>query len=758
MSEGSTSIFSRMRERKLFQVVALYLGVGWGLAQVVEFAVDNYDLPRKLLDVSLFLLILGLPAAAVLAWFHGERGQQRVQRGEAAILATLLLLAGVGTYQIASADPGPGKGGRDLSAVVDLGSESVAVLPFGSRLQDAELAWLKQGAAELLTTGLAEVGSIRVVSGQRMFDLMRQEGREDTETIPPDLATRLTRRAGARYMVRGSIYGSAGQLQMRAELIDVRDGTIAATTRADGGDVFALVDRMAADLSSQILGGTIDPSELTSVASVTSRNLEAYRHYLAGIRLQRRFHPAEALEEFERAVALDSTFALAQLRLGSLGFQQGQMGTAARSLAAARRYRDSAPERDRLFLDGILAQVDNDREKARRSLGELVARYPDDKEARFALAGMYNPRDPEKGRLLREGLQLDPLDAAALNELAYFEARLGNFDTADSLVARYVELEPDEPNPLDSRGEILMKAGRHEAAREQFRAAFRMRPDFFIAVEHLAESYAEEGKFEEGTRELQGMIDRSPDAADVGLYLALASLYTESGSLRRAVEALTTAHELAAAHGEQVLDSRSLMSSLPLLISLQDWEGVALRSGQLQAVDAMNPFPSFTRIVVLAEQDSLAEAIEVAQQIRDRVDGSPALAQFAPIVLAALDRELAFYRGDYEASAAAAAAARASGGWPELGSYAELRSLLELGDGKTLEERLGRTESFVGPGETLVAKHRLYYAGRAHELTGDTAEAIESYEQLLTGGWARAVESVPILSDAPRRLEALGGQ
>jgi hypothetical protein len=197
------------------------------------------------------------------------------------------------------------------------------------------------------------------------------------------------------------------------------------------------------------------------------------------------------------------------------------------------------------------------------------------------------------------------------------------------------------------------------------------------------------------------------------------------------------------------------MGTLPFLIALQDWEGVDRRTRQLQAVDPMNPFPSFTRIVVLAEQDSLAEALDLAEQVRQRVEQSPALTQFAPVVLADLDRELAYYRGDYAASAAAAVAARDAGGWPELGSYAELRSLLELRDPEKMIERVYRTESFVGVGEALVAKHRLYYTGRAHELAGDTAAAVKAYEELLTGGWQRAVKEIPLLSDAPERLAAL---
>ncbi|TFG62798.1 MAG: hypothetical protein E4H28_07225 [Gemmatimonadales bacterium] len=466
MNEQTGSILQQLRQRKLIQILLLYLGVGWGLAQLAEFAVDNYDLSRRVIDVTLFLLILGLPAVSVMAWYHGEKGHQKVQRSEAAILAMLLVMAGIGTYRIGTAEPTID---RDLSAVVDLGSHSVAVMPFRSRLTDPDLEWLSTGVSELVTIGLAGLSTIRVVSGQRLFDLLRQEGREDVTEIPEYFATRLTRKAGARFMIDGSVLGSRDDLVMTADLVNVETGDVEASSRVRGTDVFALVDRIAADLSGQIAGEAIEATEMTPVASFTTRDPEAYREYLLAVQAERRFHPGEAVERLQRAVEIDSTFALAYIRLSGIAFDNSQISLGVEALEKARIYRDEAPERDRLYLDAILANlIDGNDDESRRLLTDLVERYPDDKQARASLPGYYSGQSEERGRLLQEVILLDPLDGNAHNELAYFRAREGNFEAAVSLIQRYIELEP---NPLDSRGEILMIAGRQEEAREGFRAA-----------------------------------------------------------------------------------------------------------------------------------------------------------------------------------------------------------------------------------------------------------------------------------------------
>ncbi len=69
------TIFLAMRDRRMFQTLVIYAGAAWVIVEVTDFAVSNYDLSRKPLELVVFHLVLGLPAAMVVAWFHGERPQ-----------------------------------------------------------------------------------------------------------------------------------------------------------------------------------------------------------------------------------------------------------------------------------------------------------------------------------------------------------------------------------------------------------------------------------------------------------------------------------------------------------------------------------------------------------------------------------------------------------------------------------------------------------------------------------------------------------
>ncbi len=753
MNQPTGTVFQQLRQRKLVQILLLYLGVGWGLAQVAEFAVDNYDLSRRVIDVTLFLIILGLPAVGVIGWYHGEKGHQRVQRGEALMLGLLLVMAGIGTYRIGTAEPAID---RNLSAVVDLGSHSVAVMPFRNRLTDPSLEWLSTGASELLTTGLAGLSSIRVVSGHRLYDLLRQEGHEDATEIPEALATRLTRMAGARFMIDGSILGRKGDLVMTADLVNVETGDIEASTRVRGADVFALIDSIAADLSAQIAGETVEPTELASVASFTTRNQDAYREYMLALRAERRFHQAEALEGFQRAVVLDSTFALAQIRLATAAFGRAQISVGIQALKNAQKYRDEAPERDRLLLDAMLAQIiHGDAAESRRILTDLVAMYPDDRQARSALVRLYDGRSPERGRLLEETILFDPFDADTYNQLAYFRAHEGNFAAADSLVQRYIELEPDQPNPLDSRGEILMIAGRQEEARESFRAALKMQPDFGVSLEHLAESWAADGRFGEGELEIGQFIEASEPQARLAAYRALAILRTREGDLSGSVEALETRRELATQVGDSGIRNSALLSQIVIFVALQDWDRLTERESVLHAADPLNPFPTFSHLIRLGETGRLSQAEAYAHEIRAALDSVPGVSDFRAVLNAMLERDLSFYRGEFAAAVVSAAAVREQGNMPELGSFSEVRALLALGRYEEVLERTWQIGGFTGPPEVLGNKQQAYFLARAHEGLADTTAAVASNERLLNANWREGVRLIPLLADAPDRLAAL---
>jgi peptidoglycan/LPS O-acetylase OafA/YrhL len=135
---GIASIWSGLRRRKVVQWGLLYAAGAWGFLQGLEYVSESFNWPQQVRQIAVLALVIGLPIVLVLAWYHGDRGEQRFRGTEIAIIALLFLVGGgifwrydragetaaaaSGTAAVSSASP------REKALAPD--EKSIAVLPF----------------------------------------------------------------------------------------------------------------------------------------------------------------------------------------------------------------------------------------------------------------------------------------------------------------------------------------------------------------------------------------------------------------------------------------------------------------------------------------------------------------------------------------------------------------------------------------------------------------------------------------------------
>ncbi len=225
--------------------------------------------------------------------------------------------------------------------------------------------------------------------------------------------------------------------------------------------------------------------------NVTTSSSEAYEHYQAGVKWQEQLYLRQAMVEFERAVALDSEFAVAQARLADVYYGLGFVKKGQERRALALKYRDKLSPREQLLLDGYKCQWDGDREKAQQLAEEMFRQYPNDLDAMNAVAYIeWGNNNFERSLELFQGIiKKFPDHAPAYNMLGYLNYYLGRYDDALAMLDKYIELSRDQANPHDSRGEILYALGRYEEAINEFRQAFNINPDLDFTVLHMSQAY-----------------------------------------------------------------------------------------------------------------------------------------------------------------------------------------------------------------------------------------------------------------------------
>jgi protein kinase-like protein len=239
-------------------------------------------------------------------------------------------------------------GKRGKGTPVRLDPELVAILPFRLESTNPTLAWLRQGAADLLANKLAGSGGLRAADSRSVRSAWDRVAGASGQELTPAAGRNIALRVGAGRLIDGSIVGTPEHLTLTASLITTPDGAESAHTSVEGSSdsLPALLDRLAARLLALAAG-----RDSLRLSWASTAYLPALRAYLAGRDAFRAGRLNVAASRLEQATILDSTFALAAMELVhvSLWTGGGEAVTRAKRLALAGRERlDPA---DRALLD-----------------------------------------------------------------------------------------------------------------------------------------------------------------------------------------------------------------------------------------------------------------------------------------------------------------------------------------------------------------------------------------------------------------------
>ena len=193
--------------------------------------------------------------------------------------------------------------------------QSLIIFPFENRTGDASRAYLSEASMNLLGLAASHWRDLRVFDDERTASLMRRRQIEATGELDFEEARSMAREARVGTMVIGDIRREGDSIAIEAKVHDVSSGDrlqLRVVKAGIGDDPRPKFDELAA----LILGTNgAPPGERPSILAQTTTSLEAYRAYLAGTAALQRFETDSAKAYLDRAVAIDSNFALAYLRL-----------------------------------------------------------------------------------------------------------------------------------------------------------------------------------------------------------------------------------------------------------------------------------------------------------------------------------------------------------------------------------------------------------------------------------------------------------
>ncbi len=419
--------WDRLRRRKVVQWAIAYAAGAWGFQQGLAYVSTLLEWPVRVQRLSALALLMGLPLVLVLAWYHGDRGEQRVSRAELALLTVLFLIGGgvFWYYERTAVPPEPKHSAQqeplETSRPTVAPSGSIAVLPFADLSPEHDQQHFSDGIAEEILNVLARMDALKVASRTSSFQY------RDPKAGAPAIAGAL----GVRHLLEGSVRKAGDRVRVTAQLIDaVADRHLwseAYDRPLTAENAFAIQEEIANAVVRQLtaaIGVGAASSQAVRVEADTA-DIAAYELYLKGralFVLRGVENLGAAVQALEEATRLDPGFARAWETLAMV------YGVAESWGLAGRDYR-------RLALDAA--------DRAERLNPQLSTPYAVRGEVIFDSISMGEAGELQAALAnFDEAIARDPKNATAWFWRGLALVNLGFFDRALADIAKCLEIDP----------------------------------------------------------------------------------------------------------------------------------------------------------------------------------------------------------------------------------------------------------------------------------------------------------------------------
>src|SRR5216110_3732928 len=406
----------RLKQRKLVQWAIAYVAAVFALLQGIDIVAQQFGWPEGVRRGITLGLVVGFFVTLVLAWYHGERGAQRVTGTELLIIGLVLALGGGFLWRFAavrSADSKTATVPNESRSVIN--AKSIAVLPFENRSHDPDNAYFADGIQDEILTRLAKIADLKVISRTST-----QHYKSAPENLPE-----IARQLGVAHIVEGSVQKSGDSVRVNVQLIKAANDSHlwADTFDRKLTDIFSVESEVAKAIADQ-LRAKLTGQEEQVIAAKPTDNPEAYDAYLRGLAysLKAQNSPANspgAQKHLREAVRLDPKFALSWALL---------------SYVDARGYRT-------LNLQPTVAL----RKEAQQAAETALTLQPHLGEALLA-KGYYHYaclKDYDIAvRYFEQARQLLPNSSQVPESLAYVARRRGEWDRSDCYFNEAERLDP----------------------------------------------------------------------------------------------------------------------------------------------------------------------------------------------------------------------------------------------------------------------------------------------------------------------------
>ncbi len=312
---------------------------------------------------------------------------------------------------------------------------SLAIVPFYNASGDSSMNWMGGSIAEALSSDIGQSAHVRLVSPERLQQALQDLRVSSQSQMDLSILKRIAEYTNADTVVSGQYERMGEGTRITATVHDLKnDREISVNTDvANEKDLLASMGKLADSLREKLAANSEILKEMQGhTQHVMTKSIPALRAYDEGLQLVRAGNNTQAVAKFEEATTQDSSFAMAFSKLAQTYAAVGYDDKAEQASRRAVELSDNLPAQDRLLIEATHAGIMHDPTKAIAAYEQLAKVNPDNTDAQFALAKLYEDSSDfaQAKKSLAKVLASDPNNIEALLASGRVDIKSGDSQSA----------------------------------------------------------------------------------------------------------------------------------------------------------------------------------------------------------------------------------------------------------------------------------------------------------------------------------------
>jgi len=562
-----SQFWQELKRRKVVRVITVYAAAAFVILELVSIIVDPLRLPEWTLPMIIVLLCIGFIIAIILSWIYDihpnggivktEPVHKKEARGVPAVsnnwkiasyISFVIIVVLIVLHMV------PLSNRTTEGYILD---KSIAVLPFINDSPEKENEYFINGTMEAILDHLCKIEDLKVV-GRTSAEHYR-----NTSKPIPTIAEELN----VSFILEGSGQKYGNNIRITLQLLDARNDkhlwSSPYTREVEIDDIFNLQSEIAQRVAKEI-EVIITPEVKQRIEKIPTESLEAYNAFLLGKHFYSQHTPENfknGITHFNRAIQLDSTFALAYIYL-------------AHTYQLMVRY--SWIKSDSIYKEvkeAILKSIELD-----NTLGEAHAAW-----GLFKIVFDWDLYGPDED--FRKAIELSPNSAEIHSHYAQYLRWMGRFEEGKVIARHALELDPATPNTTFWLGAMYFYAEQYDEAIRHLKGSLTLDSNYIQSYAHLAYAYALKGEYEKAIYYADKTMTYETWSGTVAAGV-IGWVYAKAGDSKRAHEILERIREMPSSASYQAFVYHGLGDSEKAIDLL--YQAYAERSGTMIYLNAFS--------------------------------------------------------------------------------------------------------------------------------------------------------------------------